>query len=567
MVHRIVFTLLLFFAGLFLVQAQYSRLLHKPHWEQTESLSDLYDLVVEFKMDRSVFEDTLANMRELARREGDQVMQTEADFLELSYELLVEKQNLEGMIKFQREQEKKEQLFFACRAAEAISKYYWYAQENEKMLNWHLHLEELLNKVSVEEFPEKALYLQGIGSDYRYFGDLEKAISYFKLVASYSVPEVYINAWRHALNNMGFTYRQMGLLDSADHVFNQLLLHSKETSEQWYGIASGNVGYNHYLKGNFEASIPFLKTDIRLALKYNDLGLAAQSSIPLADIYIEKERLDTAKYLIDQALDYIQTTGQTDRLRNLYPVMSKWESSMNHPERATAYMDSALVATKAYNEKFSALQLMRANQLVTANQRQAEIQRLNAESDRNKMIRNFIIGGLFFLLVGSVLVYQLKQERIKSAQKLKDLELEQVHSDLENAQRLLKIHVERINNNSRIIRSLEDSEPTAEQKQVLFDLRESTILTESDWTSFQAQFTTVFPGLIESLTQQYPTLTPAEIRYLLLLRLELSKHEIANALGVSPDSLRVTWFRIRKKLDLPKDLQAPLFFQMALSEQ
>lgn len=546
--------------------AQYSRLLHKAHWEQTEALSELYDNIIEFKIDRPIFEDTVAGMRDLANREGDNVLKMEADFLELSYEVLVEKKDLNRLIGFQKEQEHNGNIYFACRAAEAISKSYWYSRNYEKALSWHLQLDELLKLVSVEEFPEKAIFLTGIGSDYRYFGDYRKSIAYFRQVAEFKVKDVYINAWRHAINNMAFAYRQLGQLDSSDYYFGRLLAHAEETSEQWLGIASGNVGYNHYLKSEFDEAIPYLRTDVRLAEKYRDMGLAAQSSIPLADIYIKKGKLDSAVYFIDKSYGYTGINRETDRLRLIYPVLSKLEAAKGNMINSNRYMDSALVATKKYNEKFSAIQLMRANQLVMNSQKEKAIQTLNEEARRNKLIRNAIIGGLLLILIASLIIYYVQQEKDKARQQLKSLELKQARQDLDAARALLYSYTSKISNNSRIIRSMEDTEPNEEQGNILEELRSSTILTEADWETFQKQFQKAFPGLIEELLLKLPNISPAEMRYLLLLRLDLPNTEIANALGISPSSLRVTWFRLRKKLGLPKELQQASLFETYFSQ-
>ncbi|WP_339864212.1 tetratricopeptide repeat protein [uncultured Algoriphagus sp.] len=546
--------------------AQYSRLLHKSHWEQTEALSDLYDDIIEAKVARPIFEDTLAGMKKLAILEKDEVLQMEADFLELSYELLVEYRNADRMIAFQKEQEKNGNIYFACRAAEAISKSYWYAKDYEKTLFWHLHLDELMKEVSIDEFPEKAIFLTGIGSDYRYFGDYKKAISYFKRVTDFPVKDIYINAWRHSMNNMGYSYRQLGQLDSSDIAFNRLLVHAAETSEQWVGIASGNIGYNHYLKGEFDEAIPFLMSDVEIAETYKDFGLAAQSCIPLADIYIQKDQLKLAKEFIDKSTDYIELTGQTDRFRHLYPVMSKWETAMSNAQKAQEYLDSSLVFNKRYNEKFSALQLMRADQTIKASQKEQAIQKLSDEARRNRIVRNSIIGGLLLVVIAGLIINHSQQQKNQVQRNLNEMKLKQAQQDLDNAKNLLKSYTNKIHSNSKIISSIEDSEPSDEQTEILLNLKASTILTEEDWGNFQIQFNKIFPGLIENLQSLSFNISPAEMRYLLLLKLKLQNIEIAHALGISPSSLRVTWHRLRKKLELDKDFQPSQIHNELFSE-
>ncbi len=541
--------------------SQYSQLLHKPHREQMEILSDLYYSANHGGITLEGLADTLSGMRELGRRAKDPNLLQEAELLEAFYLVFNAYEPIDRLIKVQQESEEKGFHYIASRAANGISSVYWEQMEFEKSIRWHLILEEIIRDMNIEEFPDKAIFLQQIGNDFLFFGDYRKAISYFRRVAELPLDEYYIYAYRHSYNNLGLSYREIGNLDSSDYFFEKLFIHADSTSEQWVGIASGNLGYNHFLKKEFEPAIPHFETDIRLAEKFDDLGLAVGSCIPLADIYIQKGDLKTSKIYIDKAIDYIQRSGQTDRFAKLYPVMSKWEAAMNNPQKATAYLDSALSYQKRVNEKFSALQLMRANQEVMASQREKEIQVLNDQAEKNKVIRNFIIGGLGIILIGFVAVYRVREERNKAEQKLNIIALDKANLELENARNLLKTYIQKINSNSKIIQSLEDSPPSHEKQSLLDELKLSTILTEADWDTFQRQFAKVFPNLIKNLTGKYPSLSQAELRFLLLTKLEMPTAEIANALGISPSSLRVTWFRIRKKLDLPKDSPSAHFFE------
>ncbi|SFT84920.1 Flp pilus assembly protein TadD, contains TPR repeats [Algoriphagus locisalis] len=549
-----------------LSHAQYSRLLHKNHSEQKEILSDLYYSANHGGITLDGLADTLAGMRQLGTREKDPNLLQEADLLEAFYKVFNRYEPIDMLIKVQQKSEEKGFQYMASRAANAISNFYWEEMEFEKSIRWHLLLEGLIQDMSIEEFPDKAIFLQQIGNDFLFFGDYTKAISYFRRVAELPLDEFYIYAYRHTFNNLGLSYREIGKLDSSDYYFEKLLIHADTTSDQWVGIASGNLGYNHFLKGELQEAIPFLEKDILLAEQFEDLGLAVGSCIPLAEIYIRQVDLTKARSYINKAIEYINRSGQTDRYAKLYPVMSKWEAAMNRPQLATAYLDSALIYQKRVNEKFSALQLMRANQEVMASRKDKEIQTLNDQAEKNKVIRNFIIGGLGFLLIGFVVVYRVREERNKAQQKLKTIALDKANLELENAQNLLKTYVQKINNNSKIIQSLEDSPPSEEQQGLIDELKLSTILTEADWDTFQRQFDKVFPNLIKDLVSKYPNLSPAELRFLLLTKLEMPTVQIANALGVSPASLRVTWFRIRKKLDLPKDFPFSSFFEKHFSE-
>ena len=64
-----------------------------------------------------------------------------------------------------------------------------------------------------------------------------------------------------------------------------------------------------------------------------------------------------------------------------------------------------------------------------------------------------------------------------------------------------------------------------------------------------------------NLKQQYPSLTDSELHLASLLRLKLNTKEIANIKNVSPDSVKVLRYRLRKKFQLVKETNLVQFLQ------
>lgn len=93
----------------------------------------------------------------------------------------------------------------------------------------------------------------------------------------------------------------------------------------------------------------------------------------------------------------------------------------------------------------------------------------------------------------------------------------------------------------------ENINPTAiDVEEKLLNLR---ILTADDWSAFKSNFDTVYPGFIKRLRESF-TLSEAEERLFLLLKLKLTKNEIADILGVLPSTVKKTRNRLRKRLEL-----------------
>lgn len=84
-------------------------------------------------------------------------------------------------------------------------------------------------------------------------------------------------------------------------------------------------------------------------------------------------------------------------------------------------------------------------------------------------------------------------------------------------------------------------------------LYEGQILTEEDWTAFRTQFNSAHAGFLVRLREKFPGLTGAETRLLALSKLRLTTREMAARLGISPETVRQTRWRLKKKLELPEE--------------
>ena len=88
----------------------------------------------------------------------------------------------------------------------------------------------------------------------------------------------------------------------------------------------------------------------------------------------------------------------------------------------------------------------------------------------------------------------------------------------------------------------------------IFKLLENSLSTETDWDEFKIKFKELKPKFYEKLLAHQPNLTKSEIRLLTLIKIGYSQKEIANILSIAPDSVKKAKSRVRKKLDIPKDL-------------
>lgn len=419
-------------------------------------------------------------------------------------------------------------------------------QDYEKLFKTYHSLEQIIAHLSSEEFPDMAQCYMIIGRTHFRFRDYQEAIHYFRKAAA--IPQTPFNTTfvMHSRNNLGLCYQKLNLPDSSDYYFKDIIHDTNSYAvEVWKGIASGNLGYNHYHRGEYEQAIPLLQRDIQTATSMDDWGLAAGSLIPLADIRLKQNELQQAGALLNQAREYIQVSDQTDRLRLFFPVLSKWHANMGHKALAADYIDSTQGAIQLYNDKFNALKLSRARQELNANQlRLNEVERQRLYQQRNLIIAIVL---LLLVLVSIFMWYRTKSLRHK--REVRELALKNAKNSLENARSRLADQAQKIRENDTVIHQLQQGFDGHADPPVLMELKNSTFLTSEDWILFKENFRQAYPDFLETLETRYPELTPAETRCLCLQKLDLTNREMATAQGVSPKSINVTMYRIRKKLD------------------
>lgn len=487
----------------------------------------------------------------IVRDSGNTDMRWEVELLKYYWQLMKGSAPLEQRIAQMQTLAKRAgqegKLLIQARALKFISyKYLLKLREYDKIFNNYTVLEQVLDQLSPEEFPDMAQCYMLVGRAHYFFKDYKQAIRYFRRAAV--LPKIPYNTTfiMHSLNNLGMCYRYLNHPDSSDFYFNQIL---RDTTSYpvgvWRGIASGNLGQNHYHRGAYDQAIPLLQRDIYNALAMDDAGLAAASLIPLADIRLIQNDTEEAKHLIDRARACIYKSWQKDRLKDLFPILTKWYAAMGQKDRVADYIDSTEQVMQGYNDKIHELKLLRIRQ-----ESSAKLHLNQMEQQRLKQQRNLIIVIIFLLfIVGSVLLWY-RNKNIQRKQQLHDLKLQNARDSLDNARARLGDQAKKISENDKVIHQFKQEFKGHIDPPALQELKSTTILTHEDWVLFKKNFQKAYPGVLNKLKTSYPDLTPAELRLLCLLKLGLTNREMATAQGVSPQSIYVTNHRIRKKLQL-----------------
>lgn len=189
------------------------------------------------------------------------------------------------------------------------------------------------------------------------------------------------------------------------------------------------------------------------------------------------------------------------------------------------------------------------------------------ELNQHKLQRNGAI--LLILMSGVLSVMFINRQKLKHRNKMIAVEAEK--EKIEQLSRYqLEDFTKSIQEKNNLIeqfaaeiekyQTLPCSNELPGREEYLDTLKLSVILTDEQWTAFQALFEKVDPGYIGRVRTKFPDITAAEMRFVLLTKLGLNNKEMAAMLGVTNDAVRVSKYRLLKKIHLPDDTSPEDFF-------
>lgn len=419
---------------------------------------------------------------------------------------------------------------------------------------------EKFQQVGFTEFPEMNTYLYNLGKVYYEFADYNKALRYLNEALRY--PFVNERSGIHMYNTLGLTYGRLEKNDTSLYYYSKGLTMAKNTKDSvWIGILSGNMA-SVFLKNNkADSAKPLILLDYTLSSKYGEWNSAANCLLLLANINMDDDSLTAAADRIRGVEQLFEKTRNHSLLREYFRVKARLSFMQGDFRSAYLLQDSFIY----YKDKISAQNdqnLLRTTEIkVQTEQYLSEIQLLESDRKREQIFRNFLLSVGVFLLIISYLFINRQRLKRKKDKAILMLEKQKAEEELKNAENALQWYMNSLLEKNRVIdRFKEEVEElktksantiSPENEQIMDKLYQATILTEEDWTNFKRMFEKVHVDFFVRLKEKYPDLTLAEIRLIALTKLNLSVTEIANMLGISPDSVRKTGSRMRKKLNLP----------------
>ena len=526
-------------------------MLHQPYKEKVNAIHTLYASLQAFK-DYPLQKNKIEEIKKYALSNNDKELFFEMDLFSAYQHTLTNPhsatQNIKDLEALISNAESMNIPHIEIRAMRVLAEYYWEVlKDYENAFEWYNLQDKKLAKIQADDYPDMARELLKIGQAFYFFQDYTQAKKY--LFRAIKIPETAFNTMfvNSALNTLGLCYQKENNFDSSNYFLRKILkTNFAESKKVWGRIANGDIGANYFYCGDIDGAIPLLKYDYKGAFHDSDYFRIVASGLKLAHIYLQKAEWVVSGKYIDSVAKYISIGALQDELRFLFPLQSKWYAAKGNHKKAALYFDSTILAIYQYEQRYSGLKLVRAQQKISKHEASLRLTELALVKQKKRSERNLfflIITALCFALITFYFVQKKKQF-------IKNFKLQKTANELDIARMKIVQFIENISEKNKLIEQLKSSKLSVNKSNLIQDLKKRTILTDEEWQKFQQLFEMAYPSFIEKVKTDFPELTMAELRYFVLTKLHLTYKEIASMLGVSPNTVQVLRHRIRKKMNL-----------------
>lgn len=265
-----------------------------------------------------------------------------------------------------------------------------FAHEYERAFACYLEAAEGSEGLSQRDYPLKPYIYQVLADFYysfREYGDA--AVFYRKIVEDPESAAPNNHRVYYALNGLGLCYGNEGAYDLSDSCFRRILeLSAPVESDRkvWEGIAEGNIGHNHFQRGDTDSALMQLKHALQKMERPNDASYTSRLAANIAHIYLQRDDVRNGKRYLDMALDLHAQSRVPAKSSDLLGVMARYYTLAGDRKAALACLDSALMAKQHEDEAFSGLVLRRVEQQLREADRKFHERQFHVEKQRNRTV-------------------------------------------------------------------------------------------------------------------------------------------------------------------------------------
>ncbi len=392
--------------------------------------------------------------------------------------------------------------------------------------------------------------------------------------------------------NIGHLYEKEHLYDSAFYFQHLSLQHYHNINNQ-EGIARiySNIGSIYEDREQYDSAFHYFRQAVNMYEAAGNQVDRIECVNNLGDIYRKTGRYREAMEQTRKALHLAMQINEQYQIAAAYRDIAKTFNLLQQNDSAYHYQELSreyLLAIYTHENNSRTAFLQALNEVEKKNQ---EIEKLKDERKNTLLLTSAAIIIIVLLVILGLVVFnrqrlKMRNERalgeqerqiftarhelIASELKNKQLEEQQLKHELETRSRELSTHTLHVIQKNQLLDSLknkleemvkDDKRDQKKQLQQLLQQINHDANRNQYWTEFNSTFEQVHQDFFDKLKLQCADLTVNDLRLVALIKMNFSSADIATLLGISQDSLRVSRYRLKKKINLQGEESLAAFIQ------
>ena len=303
-----------------------------------------------------------------------------------------------------------------------IGNNYMHQADYPKALDYYFKGLKMLEKIGNKN--GVAMWLGNIGILYWKQKEYPKALDYsFKALKMH---EEFGNKQgiETCLANIGGVYADQGDKPKAlDYYFKALKIAEELGNRDGISAHLGNIGFVYHVQKNYPKALDYSFNALKIAEELGDKNGIAINLSRIGSVYTETGKFAEAEEYLKKAIAICDSIGVMDYLRQseeslsqLYDTTGRYKLALEHYKKAMVLRDTLFNQEK--NKEFTRKEMnyeFEKKEAATKAEFDKQMAVADVELKKQKLLKNFFIGGLALLLILSYFVYN----NFRTANKLK----------------------------------------------------------------------------------------------------------------------------------------------------
>ncbi len=378
------------------------------------------------------------------------------------------------------------------------------------------------------------------------------------------------------LFQLGLIYsNDMNKLAEAKEILNESRALAGELKSP-SGLLNANYGLGlYYEKTNeYVQAKQFLTESLRLSDSLGQTANKISSNLALARIAGKNNQLVTALELAQEVKSMADSLGLLEDQAEAYKIIYMNNQRLgNFSEALKNHIQFKALNDSIYNlrsgQRMSELQTIYETEKKEASiaLQEEEINTLNEKAKVDQLTKGLYAGGMASALALFGLSAFGYRQRMKKNRIAREKQEEIYKQEIEHKKKELTSQTLHLVQKNTFIQELKENLENLKNSPEKFKIEFRRIVmllkkqnaSDKDWEVFKSYFSEVHNDFDQKLKTLYPDISEKEIRLAAFLRMNLTTKEIAATLNVLPDSILKSKYRLKKKLELEKDMDLTRF--------